>query len=108
MTRINFCSLRKFTFPVNLRTLDEARAYLQDETLNAHLRELSQAVLDQPTRDARQLMGNPDWLKLAACMTLFDYVCPNDIFAKVLDVFYAGSRHNETMHYIRTKSVFNR
>ena len=91
-----------------IRTLDEARAYLQDETLNAHLREISQAVLDQPTRDARQLMGNPDWLKLAACMTLFDYVCPNDIFAKVLDVFYAGSRHNETMHYIRTKSVFNR
>lgn len=39
---------------------------LQDETLNAHLREISQAVLDQPTRDARQLMGNPDWLKLAA------------------------------------------
>lgn len=86
-----------------IRSLDEARAYLQDETLNAHLREISRAVLDQPTRDVRQLMGNPDWLKLAACMTLFDYVSPNDIFADVLKAFYSGSRHNMTLDYIRTK-----
>ncbi len=90
-----------------IRTLEEARAYLQDEVLNAHLREITQAVLDQPTRNVRQLMGHPDWLKLAACMTLFDYICPNDIFAKVLDEFYNGSRHNQTIHYIRTKEVFS-
>ena len=90
-----------------IRSLDEARAYLQDETLNAHLREISRAVLDQPTRDVRQLMGNPDWLKLAACMTLFDYVSPNDIFADVLKAFYSGSRHNMTLDYIRTKKIFS-
>lgn len=90
-----------------IRCLEEAEAYLSDEVLGPRLREISQAVLEQPTRDARHLMGNPDWLKLAACMTLFDYISPNDVFAKVIDEFYAGSRHNETMRYIRTKKIFN-
>ena len=40
-------------------------------------------------------------------MTLFDYISPYDIFAKVIDTFYAGSRHNETIRYIRTKKIFN-
>lgn len=83
-----------------IRSLDEARAYWDDEFLSAHLKEISQAVLEQPTRDVGRLMGNPDYLKLAACMTLFDYISPNDVFAQVLDRFYAGSRHNETLRYI--------
>lgn len=90
-----------------ITSLDEAKAYLEDEILNSHLREISQAVLDQPTRDVRQLMGNIDWLKLAACMTLFDYISPNDVFEKVLDKFYTGSRHNETLSMIRTKKIFS-
>lgn len=89
-----------------IRCLEEAQAYLEDEVLNSHLREITQAVLDQPTKDARQLMGSIDYLKLAACMTLFDYISPNDIFAKVIDQFYAGSRHNETIKYIKTKKIF--
>ena len=90
-----------------ITSLEEAKAYLEDEVLNSHLREITQAVLDQPTKDSRQLMGSIDYLKLAACMTLFDYVSPNDIFARVIDQFYAGSRHNETIKYIRTKKIFN-
>ena len=89
-----------------IRCLEEARAYLEDEVLNAHLRKITQAVLEQPTKDSKQLMGDPNYLKLAACMTLFDYICPNDIFEKVIDQFYAGSRHNETMRYIRANKIF--
>ena len=92
-----------------IRCLEEAQAYLEDEVLNVHLREITQAVLDQPTKNVKDLMGGNDidWRKLAACMTLFDYISPNDIFAEVLDKFYAGSRHNETMTMIRTKKIFN-
>ena len=39
-------------------------------------------------------------------MTLFDYISPNDIFSDVLNKFYAGSRHNETMRMIHTKKIF--
>lgn len=95
------------TWFYGITCLEEAKAYLEDEILGTRLREISQAVLDQPTTDVRQLMGNPDWLKLGACMTLFDYVSPNDVFAKVIDKFYAGSRHNETMRMIYTKKIFN-
>ena len=87
--------------------LEEARAYLEDEILGAHLREISQAVIDQPTKDVGQLMGNPDWLKLGACMTLFDHISPNDVFAKVIDKFYAGSRHPQTKTMINTKKIFS-
>ena len=95
------------TWFYGITCLEEAKAYLEDETLGTHLREISKAVMEQPTSDVLQLMGDPDWLKLGACMTLFDYISPNDIFAEVLDKFYAGSRHNETMTMIRTKKIFN-
>lgn len=84
-----------------IKSLDEAKAYLEDEMLGHRLREITQAVLDQPTVDARSLMGSGiDTLKLAACMTLFDYLSPDDIFAKVLDRFYDGKRHNGTLRFI--------
>lgn len=95
------------TWFYGITCLDEAKAYLEDETLGTRLREISQALLEQSTSDIRQLMGNLDWLKLGACMTLFDYVSPNDVFSKVIDKFYAGSRHNETMSIIRTKKIFS-
>ena len=95
------------TWFYGITCLEEAKAYLDDDILGTRLREISQAVLDQPTLDVRQLLGNPDWLKLGACMTLFDHISPNDIFAEVLNKFYTGSRHNETMTMIRTKKVFS-
>lgn len=95
------------TWFYGLTSLEEAKAYLVDEILGTRLREISKAVLEQPTSDVRQLIGNPDWLKLGASMTLFDYISPNDIFAEVLDKFYTGSRHNETIRMIHTKKIFN-
>lgn len=97
----------KKTWFYGITSLEEAKAYLEDETLGSRLREISKAVMEQPTTDVQQLMGNPDWLKLGACMTLFDYISPNDIFDKVLNKFYAGSRHNETLTIIHTKKNFN-
>lgn len=95
------------TWFYGITCLEEAKAYLEDETLGTHLREITQAVLQQPTSDVGQLMGTPDWLKLGACMTLFDHISPNDVFKQVIDKFYAGSLHPETVRIIRTKKVFN-
>ncbi|MDE6768488.1 MAG: DUF1810 domain-containing protein, partial [Muribaculaceae bacterium] len=43
----------------------------------------------------------PDCMKLKSSMTLFDYVSPNDIFAKVLEKYYFGERDNKTLSIIK-------
>ena len=70
--------------------IDEARAYLAHPVLGARLREISEALLiHEGKRDIDVIMGSSiDVLKLQTCMNLFNRVSPNDIFEKVLDVFF--------------------
>lgn len=77
---------------------EEAEAYLEDDWLNNHLREICQALLahkDEAT--AREILGTIDALKVRSSMTLFDAVCPDDIFAEVLDAFYGSERCEQTL-----------
>jgi uncharacterized protein (DUF1810 family) len=54
--------------------------------------------------DPRQVMGDPDWLKLGSCMTLFDYVSPNDVFDRVLRKFYSGSRDPKSLEILKRQA----
>jgi hypothetical protein len=45
-------------------------------------------------------MGEIDALKLRSSMTLFDTIAPNDVFAKVLEVFFNGERCLKTMERV--------
>lgn len=71
--------------------LEEAKAFLENEQLNAHLREITTAVLQwKGQRTAVQLMGSHlDALKLRSSMQLFNLVSPDDIFAQVLEAFFS-------------------
>ena len=88
-------------FYYSIKSPAEAKAYLEDELLNAHMRELCQALLDSPKSDPGEIFGYPDWLKLGSSMTLFDYVSPNDIFDKVLKKFFGGNRCTNSLSFIR-------
>ncbi len=79
----------------------EAKAYLADEILGPRLREICQALLDCPERNVASIFGF-DWIKLGSSMTLFDYVSPDDIFARVLNKYFAGSRDTNSLSKIRT------
>lgn len=79
---------------------DEARAYLADPVLGPRLREICQALMELKETNPGRIVGSPDYLKLGSCMTLFDYVSPDDIFAEVLRKFYSGSRDLNTLHFI--------
>ena len=81
----------------SIKSLGEARAYLADELLGARLREISSALLDLETNDAQEVFGRTDAMKLKSCMTLFDLVSPDDVFAHVLDKFYEGKRSGRTL-----------
>lgn len=82
---------------------DEAREYLAHPVLGPRLREISEALMGLEESDPRRVMGDPDWLKLGSCMTLFDYVCPGDVFDRVLKKFYSGARCPRTLSKLRTQ-----
>lgn len=66
---------------------DEAKRYLEHPVLGPRLREITKAVLSHKGQVSLQhLMGSSiDVIKLKSCMQLFDEICPQDDFAKVLN-----------------------
>lgn len=70
----------------------EAENYLAHPVLGPRLREISETLLANTKKSARAIFGEIDAQKVKSCMTLFDCISPNDIFADVLDSFYNGER----------------
>jgi uncharacterized protein (DUF1810 family) len=56
--------------------------------------------LEHSGNSPRDILGGIDATKVRSSMTVFDKVCPGDIFARVLDEFYDGRRCNRTLRMI--------
>ena len=84
-----------------IKDINEARQYLQDEILGARLREITSALLAVQNRSALEILGHTDALKVKSCMTLFDHVCPNDIFEQVLTKYYNSERCTRTLEALQ-------
>ena len=80
-------------------SLAEARAYLAHPLLGPRLRESAQALCSlAPGREAAQVLGPVDALKLRSCMTLFELAAPEEpVFAAVLERYYRGERDTATL-----------
>ena len=86
---------RKF----ELQNFDEAREYLEDETLRERLLEISTAVYELNANDIGYVFAYPDDLKFRSCMTLFALITPEDsIFRKNLDKYYEGEMCEHTVN----------
>lgn len=81
--------------------LEEARLYLNNPILNAHLREIVGVLLSLPINDPESIFGKLDALKLKSSMTLFDAAQPNDIYAKVLKKYFGGQQDKRTNAIIK-------
>ena len=79
---------------------DEAEAYLNHPILGERLRRITKALLAHREMDASDILGDLDALKVRSCMTLFDAVSPDDIFEKVLKVFYNGTYDKKPLDYM--------
>ena len=77
--------------------LDEAKAYLEDAVLGTRLKEICVELLKYSDKSAQAIFGGIDSMKLKSSMTLFDKVSPNQVFGKVLDVFFDGKRDKRTL-----------
>lgn len=81
-----------------IRSLDEARAYLDHEILGVRLRECTDAVNQLDGRSAHAIFGSPDDMKFRSSMTLFALAAgPDSAFAAALDKFFAGERDARTL-----------
>lgn len=80
-----------------LEDVGEAEAYLQHPVLGQRIREISEALLLHRGKDVKEIFGELDAGKVRSCMTMFDYLSPNEGFRKVLDAFYGGKRGGRTL-----------
>lgn len=85
-----------------IKNLGEAVAYLQNELLGSRLTEICSALLALSSNNASEIFGYPDDMKLRSSMTLFEAAsCSTEnIFAQVLDKFFAGKRDERTLEII--------
>lgn len=79
---------------------EEGEDYLLHPTLNDRIHEISTALLEHQDKSAEEIFGGLDAMKVRSSMTLFDELSPNDVFAKVLDVFYHGERDEKTLELL--------
>lgn len=63
---------------------DEAIMFLQHPVLGRNIREITDAMLAIEGKSAEEILGSIDSLKFRSSMTLFDAVCPDDIFFDAL------------------------
>lgn len=92
----------------SIQSLDEAKAYMNNETLANNMNTICEALVALKTNDANGIFGYPDDVKLQSSMTLFGEACPeNEIFAKVLDKFFEGKKDTRTLELIGWKTYID-
>lgn len=79
----------------------EAQDYVKHPILGERLLEISEALLQLESNDAREVMGVPDDMKLKSSMTLFSLVSDNPVFQKVLDKFFDGEKDKFTVEALK-------
>ncbi|KEA61778.1 hypothetical protein ADIMK_3925 [Marinobacterium lacunae] len=84
-----------------IKSLDEAKAYLDHPVLGARLNECVDAMLALEGRSARDILGMPDDMKVRSCATLFSAVAPEgSTFDKLLEKFYSGQKDTQTLRLL--------
>ena len=80
---------------------DEAQRYLEHPILGARIREITEVLLEHKDKTALSIFGDIDTIKVRSCMTMFDFLSPNDIFGEVLDSFYKSERCKLTLRVMQ-------
>ena len=84
-----------------IKSLAEARQYLNHPDLGPRLLECTATVLCIQDRSVSEIFGYPDDLKLRSSMTLFSRVAePDSVFARVLGKYYDGERDIRTLQLL--------
>lgn len=85
----------------SIKSLLEANAYLYHDILGTRLYEVMDAL--PIYGDAEEIFGELDAMKLRSCLTLFDLVSPNEIFADFLENYFNGERCQKTLKIVSSE-----
>lgn len=85
-----------------IKSIDEAKRYLDHPILGPRLIECSNAVLAIEEESAEIIFGYPDDLKLGSSMTLFDSIIGTpSVFRLVLDKYFKGKPDERTISILK-------
>ena len=91
----------RIAYYYGIKDKEEAYMYIANPMLRDRLYEIIEALLVHKDKPIVEILGELDAGKVRSCMTMFDYISPNDIFAKVLDTFYGGVRGERTLKILQ-------
>lgn len=87
-----------------IKSIDEAKAYLDHPILGPRLLECAAAVMLVEGRSVTEIFGSPDDLKLRSSATLFAHVSPpGSVFERLLGKYYQGVPDAKTLQLLRTE-----
>ena len=85
----------------SIKSLAEAKAYLDHPVLGSRLLECAETVLQVEGRSAAEILGSPDDLKLRSSATLFACVSSQgSVFDRVLEKYYRRERDDRTLRLL--------
>ena len=80
----------------------EAVAYLEHDLLGPRLVECTRLVMAASEKPVTDILGSPDDMKFRSCMTLFDAVSKQEIFAEAIAAFYPEGKDRATLEILET------
>jgi uncharacterized protein (DUF1810 family) len=80
----------------------EAVAYLEHDLLGPRLVECTRLVMAASETPISDILGSPDDMKFRSCMTLFDAVSKQELFAEAIAVFYPDGNDRATLAILET------
>lgn len=85
--------------------IEEARLYLENQTLAKRLRQVCEIMIQwaEKSKSMNELLGYIDAMKACSCLTLFDVVAPNSIFAEALQKCFHGKRDEKTLEILKNR-----
>ena len=84
-----------------IRSMDEARAYLDHPILGPRYVECVEAMQHMMTSDPVAVFGAVDAMKLRSSLTLFEAARPRAIFTAALDRWFDGERDKLTISHLQ-------
>ena len=89
-----------------IKTLDEARAYVQHSVLGQRLQECTELVIAVDGKSAHTIFDHPDDLKFRSSMTLFLRAAPEiDLFQRAINKYYDGEQDAQTLELLERQQV---
>jgi uncharacterized protein (DUF1810 family) len=79
----------------------EATAYLEHDLLGSRLVECTRLVMAASENTITEILGSPDDMKFRSCMTLFDAVSKQEIFAQAIAAFYPDGQDRATLEILQ-------